>query len=212
MAGTQDVPRPQDRCNDAICLNQRFALLSNRNVLTHHRSRMRHADIDEMAHSSLTCSERGRFDGGKVDALELGCLRGTRVRCSNQVNEGRVRRYRVGKRRRLEGIANHRTCTSRKFVRRGCPNERSDYISPFEQRSDQRPADVARSTSDEDRIHGADTPAASISAINRAISSRSGRLCIEISSHGQTNPQKSTMSQAIPKFCSIDRPGTMDDS
>ncbi len=52
MARPEHIPWSHFRCGYPAFADERFALLSHRDVGSHHRGRLRHADTDDMANIS----------------------------------------------------------------------------------------------------------------------------------------------------------------
>ncbi len=92
MAWPQDVPRPQNRGADSARGKERFALLSHRNIGTHHRCGMRDAHVNKMVHTGMERRSHGRSNRFEVYALK--CCGSARVQVgrSDQMHECRDRR------------------------------------------------------------------------------------------------------------------------
>src|SRR5262249_54478776 len=79
VAGAKDVPRSQDSRLQSAVEDHRFHLGPDFDVPFHRRSRMRDADVDEMANAGFDRGGYGLPRRDKVDGSELASLGGRRM-------------------------------------------------------------------------------------------------------------------------------------
>jgi len=116
MAGAEDIPWPQNRRREAGLFDHRLAKPTNPKIGAHHRRRLRHAHIHEMADAHASRRIHRCANRSEIDFFELFCLGGIGMGRADEVDDSVVRPKSGGNRIRIESIADHRL-RSRRYAR-----------------------------------------------------------------------------------------------
>src|SRR5437868_12599151 len=114
-----------------------------------------------MAYCAATRGFDTRHDRREIDTLEFVRFRWVGVWRSDEMDERHIRTKRTSKRRRIERIAADRCGAGRHAAHRRRPHKGGHGVSASHKRRDQRSADIAGSSGDED-IHSTESVAACV--------------------------------------------------
>ena len=153
MAGAEHIPRPNERGIEPACANHRFAFAAHREEGLHHRSRLGHAEINEMPNSRVACRLDCNLRGGQIDRTELRRLGRTRMRHADEMNKrvGASDCFRVSA--VLQRIGQNDRRTTRQFVLRAFANNRSYFVTATDEQRNKPLPDVTCAASNADGRH-----------------------------------------------------------
>ena len=129
MSRPEHIPRPHKRRVDSAFPDHCFARASNFDECFHHRSRLRHAQINKMLHPSIARRLDRNLDGNKIDIVKLLRLRRAGMRRSDQVQEGIGRRDFIRVRIHSQCVADHANRAGRQFRFRSFSHQRLQIVT-----------------------------------------------------------------------------------
>ena len=150
MPRTEHVPRAQEGRRDAALANARLSRLAHGDVGLHHRSGLRHADVDEMLDArSARRHERG-IDRGQVHRAEARRLGRAGMRRADEMDQRVRRRELVRERPGLERVSHNGFGAGGNVLHALPPSQGPHAVPAAEQDRCQGPAHIAGRSGDED--------------------------------------------------------------
>jgi len=143
VAGPEDVPGADAGGGQAGGADRRLALGTHRDVGLHRRRRLRHAEVDEVAHPRLGRRRHRGKRRGEVDRPELVGLPRRRVRHPDEVQHGVGGGDAAGEARGVQRVAGHRLAARRQLALRARTHQGPHPMPAREQRRQHRSPDVA---------------------------------------------------------------------